>query len=458
MGYYLFLSGITVAIALMAWAVWLKSKHIGYLVGIGILYYWSLTGAWFIVFDLRGGDSRLTYWYLYDKLVVVGLDKYYIETLFLYGLFILCVLVGILGVSAWGKPVNGFVAGAVTISHYRVLLIASVATFLSFVIFWAQIGEALLQGVSAYAITRSQPVALSTVAEELSRITLMSGGIGFAVLFSGDRGRFLVGRQRGRLITVGYLLILGGAYSLSAILGNRNALLFGVLTSVLFYIGNSRGARFGYIFALGLFATVVISVIETVRTVPLAELSTVLTWDTVWHAFLVPFQSIEMFSAHFSMYAVLSSNVPFTLGSSLWSLGASVVPRLIWPERPPDVYEYYASMVGAETGQGFTIHHATGWYLNFGIPGVVLGGMLLGVVWARCVNLLYLRRESVGTLSRVLAAIAPWTIVGNMPGFVRAGPEAYKGLVLECLVIPAIVVGVASVGIKNRRVSGRKPE
>ena len=49
-------------------------------------------------------------------------------------------------------------------------------------------------------------------------------------------------------------------------------------------------------------------------------------------------------------------------------------------------YQYYATGVGAREGQGYSIHHATGWYLNFGVAGVVMGAILLGRLWAGLYN------------------------------------------------------------------------
>ncbi len=161
-------------------------------------------------------------------------------------------------------------------------------------------------------------------------------------------------------------------------------------------------------------------------------------------ALLQPFRSNEMFGAHFSMYGALAFNFRYTWGSSLINLILSAVPRVLWPDRPLGIYEYYAEGVGAAPGTGFAIHHATGWYLNFGVPGVIIGALLFGWLWATCCNRLYYRR-GYGTFGRVFTAIAPSTLVAGIPGFVRAGPEAYKGLVLVSFLVPTLVLGMACI-------------
>ncbi|HET6675147.1 MAG TPA: hypothetical protein VFG71_07395, partial [Nitrospiraceae bacterium] len=44
----------------------------------------------------------------------------------------------------------------------------------------------------------------------------------------------------------------------------------------------------------------------------------------------------------------------------------------------------------------------------------------------------------------VLAIVAPAGFVSFIPPLVRAGPEAYKGMLIEAFVIPTIIVLLAS--------------
>ena len=52
--------------------------------------------------------------------------------------------------------------------------------------------------------------------------------------------------------------------------------------------------------------------------------------------------SNEAFAAHFSMYGVLADAVPPKFGYSLYALVCSVIPRVLWPDRPLDIYFYYS--------------------------------------------------------------------------------------------------------------------
>src|SRR5262249_49792084 len=91
--------------------------------------------------------------------------------------------------------------------------------------------------------------------------------------------------------------------------------------------------------------------------------------------------SNEAFGAHFSMYGVLAAQTSPKFGYSIYSLACSVIPRVLWPDRPRDIYLYYSESVGAIQNQGYSLHHATGWYLNFGYAGVAVGAIVLGLLW-----------------------------------------------------------------------------
>ena len=112
--------------------------------------------------------------------------------------------------------------------------------------------------------------------------------------------------------------------------------------------------------------------------------------------------SNEAFAAHFSLYGVLAAGTAPKFGYSLYSLACSVIPRVLWPERPRDIYLYYSESVGTIQNQGYSLHHATGWYLNFGYTGVVLGAVALGLIWTACLNARQriLRRDSCRTATQ----------------------------------------------------------
>jgi len=120
------------------------------------------------------------------------------------------------------------------------------------------------------------------------------------------------------------------------------------------------------------------------------------------------------------------------------------VPHVLWSHRPAGVYEFYADAVGAVEGQGYTIHHATGWYINFGVPGLIVGAIVFGWFWSKLFNRLYATADGQAHASRVFTVLAFWTFTAWIPVLVRAGPEGYKNIAFEALLGPTLFMTAAS--------------
>jgi hypothetical protein len=154
--------------------------------------------------------------------------------------------------------------------------------------------------------------------------------------------------------------------------------------------------------------------------------------------------SNELFYAQFSMYGVLKNNIPISYGSSIKYILYSAIPRVITPSRPPDIYDYYAKKVNAVPGQFYTMHHATAWYLNFGIIGLITGALILSFF---CFGGYYLsiKQENYNNkFIRILSNFSVMLISAQLVSFITAGPEAYKGMILEGILIPVLILTVLS--------------
>jgi hypothetical protein len=147
--------------------------------------------------------------------------------------------------------------------------------------------------------------------------------------------------------------------------------------------------------------------------------------------------SNELFAGHFSMYGVLSKNVKPKIGFSFKNLLYSFVPSTAVKTRPLDAYSYYAQQMKFKDGQGFTINYITAWYLNFSYFGLILGPLFL------CVILLfpfYLWKKSTNRLYQLFAVIALCGTTGFAAMMVRSGPESFKALLYESIIIPIFIV------------------
>jgi len=442
MEYFALLVIATTVIVVLAAALYRKRRDAGTLVGIAALYYWSLFGAWYIVIDKTGGFSGKNYGYLEGKLFSIALDNDYLIALGLYAGFIILVEITLLLVVA--PAGNGSTDQLpLLLRHGPILLIGLVAGFASYLLVADKLGAAYTLNTSSYVYTRSQTDEWFTLHQVLNRVALIPPAIGLAVLAAGKRSRVLVSVGR-RYTLLAYLALLAGMGAFTFILGNKNEMLAALVAGVLAYVGSLRKPRWiraGLVAVAGLWF---LYAIDFFRAVPLAGLEDAVRSRAEEATGLARFltSSNEAYGAHFSMYGVLAGNVEPRFGYSLYSLACSVIPRVLWPDRPRDIYLYYSESVGSIQNQGYSLHHATGWYLNFGYLGVALGAIVMGLVWGYCLNAH--RRAGAGRLFRLFATVAPWLFAACLPPLIRAGPEGYKGFLIEGVLIPVGVLAFSS--------------
>jgi hypothetical protein len=459
--YYLLLSISTALIAGMGWLLWMKSRSLAFPLGMAMMYFWSIHGGWSIVTDRLGGDSGKHYHYLFDKLFPVHLDEHYAWTLSLYTLFALVVgmtalvciaprrsLPLLLGEGARQKlplPLGEGRGEGIRLAHGPILFAAAVAGIASFWIMRDALGAAAHANASAYLMTRvhSEVTSWFGLHQVLNRVALVPTAIGLATLLSGRDARYLVASSS-RAALLGYAGVLGGMFAFCFVLGNKNELFFATIAGSLFYLLNCRRPRFVMFSVCGLVLLSAVAFVDYVRGFGLGSIfDSVTLWDLASSLVRIA-SSNEGYGAHLSLYGVQYYDVPLTYGSSLLSLLASIVPRFIWPDRPEDIYAYYAAGVGAIEGQGYTVHHVTGWYLNFGIPGILIGGWIWGLVWARLYNFTQVARPARSVWGRVFAAIAFCTFTGGTQNLLRGGPEGYKGVMVDCFLIPVAILTIAA--------------
>jgi len=451
MEYYAVLTASTVIIIALALVLYKASGDCGILVGIAALYYWSLYGAWSIVLDLSGGVSGKNYHYLETKMFPVALDDNYLITIVLYAAFIISVELTLV---ATLRRYPRLPVPRLTLRHEPILLLGLAAGLASFLIMREKLGVAYAMNASAYRYTRANPGDWFTLHQVLNRVAMVPAAIGAAALAAGTRSRYFVS-QAPAYVWPAYAALLGGMCAFAFMLGNKNEVLTTLLTGFLTYVASTERPRWFRAGALAMAGVWFLYTIDLFRGVPLSGL-----WEAVTDRMNETNEvgkfvtsSNEAFAAHFSMYGVLAARTPINFGYSLYSFACSLVPRVVWPDRPRDIYLYYSESVGTIQNQGYSVHHATGWYLNFGYSGVILGGIVMGLVWSLCLNARG-RLGRRGMLARLFAVVAPWTFAANIAPLVRAGPEGYKGFLIEGALIP---VGTLAFACRERRAGRSRP-
>jgi hypothetical protein len=351
------------------------------------LYYWSLFWAWSLVYDLRGGDSGMHYQYLFEKMFPVDLNGDYFQALAYLGMFVIAVQVTLLWclpASLLPKPLPA--DRLICISHRKLLLVCGLAGLVSYLLVRESLEFATSNNISAYLVTRGETdyevISLFTLHATLNRLALFPAVIGLAVLISGKNVRMVIG-PGGPGTLLAYGMFLSAMFVFCLILGNKNELFVALVTGVLFYLANDLRPRKVLLLGVSVAAFAAVAFIDFVRGASLNDMHELVSTENVLDSFGRILSSNEAFASHMSTYGCLHYQVPLTYGSSFLSLLTSIVPRNFWPDRPLDIYAHYAASVQATAGQGYSIHHAAGWYLNFGLPGVLLGGTLLGWIWSQ---------------------------------------------------------------------------
>ncbi len=441
MEHFALLTVASAMIGLLTLAVYQRRRDAGLLVGLAALYYWSLYGAWYLIIDKTGGFSGQHYQYLEHKLFPVALDGNYLLALGLYAGFILLVQVTLL---ATLSRRHSHEIPRLVMRHEPILIIGLLAAAGSVYIMSDKLSVAWALNSSAYAYTRKDVDQWFTLHQVLNRVALIPPAIGFATLLAGKDSRYFVSVTR-RYTLPAYLVLFAGMGIFTFLLGNKSEILSALLAGFLTYMASARRPSWikaAVIVAGGLWFLYTIDLFRGTPITKLGEaVSAHLEEATQVGNFLE--SSNEAYGAHFSMYGVLAAGVQPQFGYSLYSLVCSVIPRVLWPDRPRDIYLYYSESVGAIQNQGYSIHHATGWYLTFGYGGIALGAIVLGWVWGYCLNAHQRIRPKSGLLFRLFATIAPWVFVACLPALIRSGPEGYKGFAVDGILTPMVCLAFA---------------
>jgi hypothetical protein len=408
-----------------------RTKALEFVIGSMFLWYWSLWGSVLIASQSQAARTNLSALGSYIRAIdsSIGEDPTYTYSACLYALFVVSGL-SIAYYAAKRFPRSTPRVHAVPVSHVFLLVSGAALWLVSTAIYLPYLQSALADNRTAYYMARFESGPLGNTALVASSAMVYVASIGAALAFSGRSSRFVAG-VASPVERISYVLLLAAQASTMTLLGNRSQLLGGSCTGLLIYLANTKRARLVVLLPLTLCLVSILGAALLFRTNTIHQLSEVDASDRVGAAIengLSALTGAESFSAHVSMYAVMANRTEVTYGHSFTSLLASVIPRNFWPDRPGSCYEYYASQVGIGSNIGFTIHHATGWYLNFGVPGVLLGGCTLGAFWAWLYNG-WTRVVRSGSQAGFRWKVSFATMTGLMPMLVRQGPEGYKSLI-----------------------------
>lgn len=461
--HYIFLVLFTAIIAFLTKKIWDKTVQIAFPIGIGLMYYWSLAGAWFIVFDeltgQKGKDFGLHYYHFAERMFPVHADNTYLLAISLYSIFIIAVQCAVLFFTKNKDATVPEVTKQIRLNHYVLISICVCSAILSFFLVWKEILTAAKFEQSIYVVTRHQPGKFFTIHQLLNGVSVISLYIGLIACISGTNSKYILGDDRKKIL-VAYIAAVAFVEFYLLLMGNKKEILFGGILAMIFYFNNIRFKAswktitlFLFIIALPLFfndgfrsysPTILTRYFDVSGLEYHPETTITYAEFTIKNTALAFLFSNEMFCAHFSMYGALDHQIPPTYGTSFVSLLASLVPRVVWPDRPGTIYDYYFEQIQAAHGQGYTIHHATGWYLNFGIIGIVAGAIVLGFLWSwlynKFLNIALVKND----LLKILFVLGISAFTSQLASLIRTGPEGYKPMAFEAILIPTLIIFIAS--------------
>ena len=376
-------------------SLWLQKRIFSYtrnyvlLLPVLTIYYWSIIGGWVVTIDLMTGNVMeqigFHYYSYFTKLFPIQLNISYTLSLVWLAVFLLSFQFSLLYmVRKFSSDDLKGSSQPIYINHWILMGLAGVLAFISYFFIRAQIIEALQFNESLYLFLSHQSGRFYSLYQITKSASLFLILFGASLLLSQKGGKYFTGKFS-KTIIIAYTLIGLILFIYATLIGSRSDLLFAFLFAIVFYLINARDISIYRLASLVLSLVLVVAIVEMTRTIPIMNYlglsvgpgipgDEVLNRLSIMSTFLSLMASNEMFAGHMSMYGVVYYDVPLTFGGSFNYLLHSMVPRFLSVDRPQDAYQHYVSSIGYNGVQGFTINQAAGWYVNFGVPGIILCG------------------------------------------------------------------------------------
>lgn len=187
-------------------------------------------------------------------------------------------------------------------------------------------------------------------------------------------------------------------------LGSRGFIAFGLLAAAVIYLRlrKPRAGSVAITIAVALLIAAALEFTAIVRTnASSTNLGTAVerTFETPVPAFQTA--DLSVFDDFVAMQEIVPSSVARLDGNSLLQIPAALAPRALWPGKPQPIDNLVTEYLypGATAGTPITMQGELYW--NFGLPGVALGSLAIGLLMGWSTALLF-RREA---LSLILYAV-----------------------------------------------------
>jgi oligosaccharide repeat unit polymerase len=334
------------------------------------------------------GDSEVRPRFLPDD------PRFFQYALLLGGLGLVCFIVGYR--SRAGVRVSALLPRfSNEWQHRRVVLTVLVYTLLGIGSLW-------------FALARSGAVGMLSSVLVGRRLLAQAGtwAIGWGVVLV-HVATLIVGAYWARTRRLGALLAASVAFSMGAVIvvGGRETFVVDLLALLVMFHYLRRGTRrlsLGTVATMAAFACLAVLFIVVLG----AARKEAVTGQDIYAVDLVSAGAIRrvltMFMSEFGQFdwfvivlGITPAVIPFQFGKTYLELAAWFVPRAIWPGKPwPISYVVHSAVGGSSAGMPFTMIGEM--YLNFHVPGIVIGMALFGVLLKTLYVYLRTNRDSLG--------------------------------------------------------------
>lgn len=421
---YIILFVITLYSILIVRKLYKKSGSLVPVIPVVVMYFWSIYGAWsWIPLKMAGKTGPYE-----EILFTVNVDDNYFMMILLYSVFIIIFSQYILANIRRGQfdsiKSSYYFKKIEALGNSKTYKFFILALWLGYVLFTMRdISSAMSGDVSAY---------------QLSRFDSTAGIYRTLVQFMGDTFTYLsiplLFLKNNKKCKIRTLLLFTSFFGINFVLGNRNVLICGLIIGVILY-SELYGCRKLLKIKTIVIGACLLTAIQFISFVRGLSVNALLQGGYQYGFFEVltsTTHSSEQYAAQISMYGVLKYDVPITFGRGVLYFFSTFIPSIVGLERPERLYQYYLQQtVHQKLDIGVTIHHATGWYLDFGVVGIVIGGLLWGYVLLSLYNR---KRSFVFLYGAIVFSVISIQMIRD------AGIESYKGGFLLATVIPMLII------------------
>ncbi|WP_165725313.1 O-antigen polymerase [Pseudoalteromonas sp. SA25] len=389
---------------------------------IWVMVLWLFKGGIdFSIASISGGDLRYE-----NELFPVNVDIDYLLSYLIYFLYFTayCLICFIYSLTST-KVTYTNITERTGIIESRCFILFTLMMVCIYIYYGYQMyQQALGSGLSVYHYSRFNGGTTKSLMTLTSWIALTSCIIG--IVITTKKSKFI------------FSSLLVFIFVNSMILGNRHILLSGLLFYFVLILDSQdfdykKLVKFLLVFIVLLSSVMSIYVVREAQEGSFSDID----GSKVTQGVLDSLSSSEFIYSHMSMYGVIANDVDVKPGQSLLFLVSATLPRVLSNSREDDIYTYYIENVSPNPFKGFTIANPTGWYLNFGLIGVFLGGIALSCT---CCLLHYSCYHYKGGKSLFFLLLFSLFLSDSI-GFMRSGgPEPFRAVFLIKSFIPALCI------------------